>query len=455
MSSPPARAASPVLASPQLASPVAASAPTEIPTEQAAAGPSRPNPDAAPNPLSKTQQKRAAKQALWDAGKADRRAKEKEMKKVKVAEKRKLIELGVIEKPPPKKQQSTAPKTPYGARVVVDVGFDDKMTEKEIKSMTSQLGFCYSANRHSNNPVPLLITSLEGKLKSRLEAAGQGSYKSWREVEWWEEGYQGLWANEASVTAVEGAEDKEMNEVPKITVGSMSGRPKSRSNREDVIYLTADSPNVLSTLEEGKTYILGGIVDRFVRFISTIIPRLTTNISLQKPLQVTLLRQGERRRNSARSAAHWRVLARVEDSKGPDREPGKSLILNLVELNLTPATYQVFEIMSKWVETRDWEKALIAVMPTRKFVDGPRIRGKDKKKGEAGSEGEDDDESDEEAEAYAMAHASAAPVEVINVEKAEATLPDEKVTKDVAETDLPGVIDSKSSVPEDNPDAQS
>jgi tRNA (guanine9-N1)-methyltransferase len=28
---------------------------------------------------------------------------------------------------------------------------------------------------------------------------------------------------------------------------------------------------------------------------------------------------------------------------------------------------QVFEIMIKWVETRDWEKALYDVMPKRKF----------------------------------------------------------------------------------------
>jgi tRNA (guanine9-N1)-methyltransferase len=31
---------------------------------------------------------------------------------------------------------------------------------------------------------------------------------------------------------------------------------------------------------------------------------------------------------------------------------------------------QVFEILVKWVETRDWESSLYAVIPKRKFQDG-------------------------------------------------------------------------------------
>lgn len=59
---------------------------------------------------------------------------------------------------------------------------------------------------------------------------------------------------------------------------------------------------------------------------------------------------------------------------------------------------QVFEIMVKWVELRDWKEALRAVMPQRKYSNAPRVRGKKNKAAAEGEEGEEEGDWGEEGE---------------------------------------------------------
>ena len=82
-------------------------------------------------PPSKKAQKKAAKAARYAEQKAERRAREKERKKLKRA----------AAQPEPDSEDGTVPRlkrakldpnsqTKFGARLVIDLGFDDKMTEK-------------------------------------------------------------------------------------------------------------------------------------------------------------------------------------------------------------------------------------------------------------------------------------------------------------------------------------
>lgn len=87
-------------------------------------------------PLSKKGQKKLARAARYQEAKLERRAKEKERKKEKkrlareeTARKREAGEP-VSEDEQPRKRAKTAVAEPFGARLVVDLGFDDKMTDK-------------------------------------------------------------------------------------------------------------------------------------------------------------------------------------------------------------------------------------------------------------------------------------------------------------------------------------
>lgn len=93
-----------------------------------------------PTPLSKNAQKKAVKAARFAAQKLERRAKEKEAKKQKKkirAQKRAAGELEEDEiheeeekRRMMKRAKSGAGQKPFEARVCVDLGFDDMMTDK-------------------------------------------------------------------------------------------------------------------------------------------------------------------------------------------------------------------------------------------------------------------------------------------------------------------------------------
>ncbi|KAL1662266.1 guanine-1-methyltransferase-domain-containing protein [Schizophyllum commune] len=231
-------------------------------------------------------------------------------KKRALAQKRAAGELDENEE-----EKLRAPKRPRMSRekpfcqLVVDLGFDEKMSDNEVKSLASQLGYTYSANRRAPTPFKLLFTGLGGRTLERLESQNDASYKRWQGTEWWREGYEG------------------------------------------VVYLTADSEVELSELKEDETYIIGGICDH----------NRYKNLCLNKAKETGI--------RTARLPI-GRYLAHM-----PTR---KVLTVN-----------QVVEIMCKWVETRDWEKALLEVMPKRKF----NPNGRQQKGGGKGGEKEDGVES--------------------------------------------------------------
>ncbi|KAG8815403.1 tRNA (guanine(9)-N(1))-methyltransferase [Serendipita sp. 411] len=333
--------------------------------------------------LSKTAQKRMLKAQRREALKGERRAKGKAAKKAKKAEKRRkeaeeaasqiqereegkednVVAEGDVNDPHGVKReregdggseektrrvkrrkgedgsvindQNKQKKESFGAKVVIDLGFDDKMTEREIISMVAQNAYCYSLNRKSNTPFSaLLFTSLNGRTKGRLDLLG--TYQHWKGVEWWEEGYEQLWqvvneehttstTDENACTSAQGEFESPTYTCPVTKIV----KPRTTSHKEKVVYLTADSNTELLELDPEETYVIGGIVDKN---------------------RYKALCENKARSQGIRTA---RLPIGVYLKELPTR---KVLTVN-----------QVFDILLKWVEFRDWRRALYAVIPQRKF----------------------------------------------------------------------------------------
>ena len=130
------------------------------------------------------------------------------------------------------------------------------------------------------------------------------------------------------------------------------------ADKDSLVYLTADSENTLTTLEPGKKYIIGGIVDR----------NRYKNLCFNKAKE-----QG---------IAHGRL---------PIGEYIKMASRQVLTTN------QVVEIMIEWLQERDWEKAFMKVIPQRKM---PKVKqGTEEDEGEYAEEEYDDGDYDEDEEA--------------------------------------------------------
>jgi len=266
-------------------------------------------------PLSKNAQKKQARAARYQEAKLERRAKEKERKKEKkrlvreeTARKREAGEL-VSEDEQPRKRAKATVAEPFGARVVVDLGFDDMMIDKEIVSLTSQLAYTYSANRNTSRPFSsVLFTSFNGRTRERLERQSDAAYKRWIGTEWWDGSYEELWEEATSAPA---------------------STSKQNCDKGKVVYLTADAEDELSELKDDEVYIVGGICDHN---------------------RYKNLCQDKAKRQGIRSA----------------RLPIGKYLAEMTSRKVLTVN-QVFEILLKWVETKDWSEALYSVVPKRKF----------------------------------------------------------------------------------------
>lgn len=124
-----------------------------------------------------------------------------------------------------KKRIRTDPNKEKTGKVIFDLSFDGIMVNREVKSLFSQIMRCYSANRRSNYPFNMEVSSFSGEIREKFR-------ETYSEHDRW---------------------DVAFNSEHFFSSGK---------DTERIIYLTPDSELVLESIEPDHTYVIGGIVDK-------------------------------------------------------------------------------------------------------------------------------------------------------------------------------------------------
>jgi len=292
--------------------------------------------------------KKLKRQQRWEAGKADRKLKKKEAEKRKKEARRAAIASG--EAPVPAKLKATREKgTQVPVTIVIDCGFDDLMTEQEIKSLASQITRCYSDNSRSRFRVNLAVSGFDKRLRERFDTVLGGQYKGWKGIKFYEEDF----------VEVAGMAREKMGKDRGEIVGALAEATADGDDgqEEEVVYLSSESENTIEHLSPYSTYVIGGIVDR----------------------------------NRHKGICYKRACDRgIKTAKLPIGE--------FMEMNSRQvlATNHVNEIMLHWLEVGGWGEAFMKVIPKRKggvLKDGGKNGVDDGEAGENAEDGEDGDDA--------------------------------------------------------------
>ncbi|XP_040887150.1 RNA (guanine-9-)-methyltransferase domain-containing protein 2 [Toxotes jaculatrix] len=260
--------------------------------------------------LSKSQRKKLLKQQKWEEERELRKQRRKERKQQRRLQRQshhqeeEEEEEGAYSQSPRKRPRREV--TPSSLRLVVDCSFDNLMLMKDVRKLHKQIQRCYAENRRALHPVEFYLTSLGGQLKQSMDEKDKG-WVNWKGISFKTEHYSEVVA------------------------------------KEDLVYLTSDSPNVLEELDQKKAYVIGGLVDH----------------------------------------NHHKGIT-FERAKELGIDHAQLPLSSFVKMNSRKvlAVNHVFEIILAYLEKGSWQEAFFTILPQRKGAvavdqDGATVREKE------------------------------------------------------------------------------
>ncbi len=259
--------------------------------------------------------------------------------------------------------------------------------------MGSQLSFIYSINRLSSQPfLNIVFSSFEKRLKDRLNVVSHGSTDRWPRISCLSENLSDFVRRH-----------KEDEDVP--------------FKGQSLVYLTADSEEELQTLKEDETYIIGGIVDRNRYKVRQSVPldqRNPRSLIFWWPQNLCKDKAGELGIRTARlpigtylaEMPTRKVLTVNQVGVGRKRYQSHRIKSKADGEELSRFSFlQVFDILAKYIEMKDWKMAFEAVMPARKFkLTSKKERRGGKRENDDGEEDDDEEDQDQDDDAEIDEH---------------------------------------------------
>ena len=178
-------------------------------------------------------------------------------------------------------------------KVIIDCAFEHEHSDNGTRSLTQQIMYAYGVNKRSTKPCHMYVTGLGDATWAQLSKTHP---ENWQATTLHREPYQDI------------VQDKKL------------------------VYLTADSPNTITSLDTNCAYIIGGIVDR----------------------------------NRLKGNTYEKAVAEnIETAKLPLDQCIKMLGTNKTKV-LT--VNHVFEILLKYAEGESWTESFQSTLPGRKDV---------------------------------------------------------------------------------------